>query len=516
METTLNEVRAEKPQSTRDWIQQYGLYALALAAAISVWLQVIRAPLFLDETGSYWQISRGLGQIWARQRLHFPAYSFILWLWTRVFGTSEAAMRSLSVLAMAGAAYLLYRAAREMFNRELSLIAVLIFCIHPMIVIGAVLIRPYAFAVLATNAAIFALLRLREDDSTWMAALFGLLAALIVYFHYLFAAILPAFVACFFVLKRGADRKVVWRQFWIAAAVFTLAFLPVIPGVHYMVGTSGEHVYDPAPVFADVIWTFAPGFLPFVVGGAVVVAMVIAAKTRRQPDAAETSDEGRSDNWRPIVCALLGLVPLLILYGVSAWTPIHMFETRHRLVAVPGIALCWILVIGTYLRRATRLLLCAGIILALGFQYYWGPQSTRNSVTWKYAVEELNREASADNAPVVMCSSFAESDYAPMPVDSVKSSEWLAPLSYYKLNEPVVALPKGLNAQAIRLGSQFLEEATAKHKRFFAAAETPSYPTLDWLAKNAAGAYNVRNLGIYGGEAEVLEFDPREFDPRVK
>lgn len=338
-----------------------------------------------------------------------------------------------------------------------------------------------------------------------MAASFGLLAALIIYFHYLFAAILPAFVVCFFVLKREADRKTMWRLFWVAAAVFTVAFLPVIPGVHYMFRSSGTHVYDPAPVFAEVIWTFAPGFLPFVIGAAVLATMVMVAVVKKKPEQAEAAE-----NWKAIVCLSLGLIPLLILYGISAGTPIHMFETRHRLVAIPGIALCWTLLMSLYLNRTTRMLFCAGVIAALAFQYFLGPHSRRTSTTWKYAVEFLNQNASKDNAPVVMCSPWPEADYAPMPVGAaVNKSVFFMQLSYYQLSVPVVALPRDLNAQAIQIGTQFLAGATAKHERFFAAGDKPSYETLDWLAKTASGTYEVRKLGILGGEVEILEFDPR-------
>src|SRR6201997_5128394 len=95
----------------------YAVYLLALAAAISIWFIPIRVGLSLDETGSYWEIGKGFSQIWSRGlvSLCFPLYTYILWLSTKVLGTSEVGLRIPSVLAMFGAAYLLYRAAREMF-----------------------------------------------------------------------------------------------------------------------------------------------------------------------------------------------------------------------------------------------------------------------------------------------------------------------------------------------------------------------------------------------------------------
>src|SRR6185312_1432967 len=119
-------------------------------------------------------------------------YDYILWLFTRIFGTSEAALRSLSVLAMLGATWLMYRIARELFNRDVALLSTIIFCIDPIISFASINVRPYAFGALAITGAIYTLLSLRRNDSTWMAILFGFLSACVLYSHYLFVGILPA------------------------------------------------------------------------------------------------------------------------------------------------------------------------------------------------------------------------------------------------------------------------------------------------------------------------------------
>jgi hypothetical protein len=130
--------------------------------------------------------------------------------------------------------------------------------------------------------------------------------------------------------------------------------------------------------------------------------------------------------------------------------------------------------------------------------------------SWKYALAIAEKNASADNAPVLMCSPFIEGKYAAMPIDSAETKEsgYFAPLSYYKLSVPVVPMPYALNDEAVRIGLRFLEEATRKRRRFLALGDPPSYKTLDWLAQRASGSYDARNLGVFDG-VEVLEFDPR-------
>jgi len=223
----------------------YTIYALALATAISIWFIAIRAPLWIDETGGYWQICAGFSQIWPRHfvTLSSPEHAFILWFSTKLIGTSEVALRIPSLITMLGAVYALYLAARELFDRDIAIIAATVFCLHPVIVFESIDARPYAFGALMVNITILILLRLRNNNSNWLAALFGIAAGCIVWFQDLFVVILPALVICFFVVK-NCDRKTLWRQFGIALSAFTLAFLPVIPIMLFLVRTSKTHVVE--------------------------------------------------------------------------------------------------------------------------------------------------------------------------------------------------------------------------------------------------------------------------------
>jgi hypothetical protein len=480
------------------------LYGLALAGSISIWFIFVHAPLWLDEAGSYWQICAGFSKILSRQGdLSFPAYSYILWLSTKILGTSEIALRIPSIFAMLGAVYLLYLAARELFERDVAFIAVILFCLHPIVTFEAIDARPYAFAVLATNAAILIALRMRSNDSNWLAALFGLSAAWIVWFHFLFIVILPALVLCFAVVKTR-DRKALRRQLGVALAAFTLAFLPVIPGLLSMFRTRQTHVYELAPKLVDLVRILAPGWLLPLICVAIPVALLVSAFATRQRDS-QSHLEGR----HILLCASLGLIPIFILYGVSVGTSIHLFKASHELVAVPGIALCWALVVSRFDSRIFRLLFCVLLLIATAFQSFNPPgASGRAYYTPKYALEFIQKNASVDNAPVLICSNYIESNYAAMPLDSAKDSNYFAELSYYKLSVPVVPMPVALNAEAIRVGSQFLQEAARKHERFLAVGHKPSYGTLDWLTRNAAPTHIVRKLFV-SDEVTVLEFVPR-------
>ncbi|HEX5233709.1 MAG TPA: glycosyltransferase family 39 protein [Silvibacterium sp.] len=499
------QARSDTGVSIPDWAR-YGTYAAALAVAISTWFIAIRSPLFLDETDAFWQISSGFSGLWASQfqPTTFPAYPFILLLATKVLGTREIALRVPSLLATVGAVYLLYLAAREFFSRETATLAVVIFSVHPIIVFASINVRPYSFGALAICATFLVLFRLRRSDSIGIAALFGLLAAVIVYFNFLFVAILPAMVLCFFLVKPGEKHR--WRQFGFALGAFALAFLPLIPGLLYLLRVRNAHVYEKAAKVSELLWTVAPSWLPFVFAGAALVALVVAALTTRPGEARPTKVNG--SNWRAVTaCVSLAFVPLLILYAVSAWTSLHVFTAIHRTIAVPGIALCWAWIAGRF-RPEIRLLFCVALVAATSIAVYRSPDTRQPEYTWKYAIQAAEKNASPDNAPVLVCSNFPEADYLPMPLDSAKTSHLFAPLSYYKLSVPVVPMPRTLNNEAIKVGSQFLRQAARKHERFLAMGDTPSYKILDWLTRSASPNFDVSNLGVFD-QTEVLEFDPR-------
>ena len=137
---------AEPASATRPkndtWLA--AVYGVALLASLSVWFLAIRAPLWTDETLSYWQIAGGFKQIWARsvQGNSFAAYAYILWLTKTLFGDSEIVLRIPSILAMLAAVYVFYRCARELFTWDVSVIATMFFILPRTIAFAAIDVRP--------------------------------------------------------------------------------------------------------------------------------------------------------------------------------------------------------------------------------------------------------------------------------------------------------------------------------------------------------------------------------------
>jgi len=499
------EVRPETPRgfgkrNPKSGRVQYAAYWLAIAVCVSTWFVAIRAPLWLDETISFFLIKGGFAGIMSRQVWpDAPAYSCLLWLWTRAIGTAEITLRISSILPMAGAVYLLYCSARRLFERDLALIATIIFCLHPIVVFASIDVRPYAFAALAVNSSLFVLVCLRDNDSTWLAALFGLTAAFIVQFHLLFAVILPALLLCFFALKNRKGKSF-WRQLGVALVIFALALLPAIRRLLMLRRTGSTHVFSTAPRLTQLGSTLA------VRGSAVVliIGVIFALGTRR------LSFKSLPNRWTILLCLSLALVPALTLFSLSTATPIHVFIPRYELVAVPGIALSWALVASLMDSRPLRLWCALAMVAVMASISFTSASARSHGQSWKAALAFVDKNASGDNAPVLICSGISESDYMVMPTGAaIENSGVLVQLSYYKLGDPVVPLPHSLNEQAMRLGSRFVEQEAYRHERFLAMAFAQSSRTLDWLARDAMGTDYVHELGVFDG-IRVLEFVPRD------
>ena len=491
------QVEARATRNVSDRVQST-LYGLALLASFAIWLIAIRAPLWLDETVSIFLIKGGFAGILSRQVWpDSPTYSCLLWLWTTAMGRGEIMLRISSLLPMLGAVYLLYRAARELFGRDVAPVAAIVFCLHPIIIFASIDIRPYAFASLAINGTLLALVLLRRSNSLRRAALFGLLAACIIQFQLLFAVILPALAVCFVALKLS-DRKALWRQSAAALLAFGIGVVPVIPRLQYMAHTSATHVFSETPTLLELGSTLSLKGMAVIL----VVALLVAAATRR------LDLRTPFDGWAILLCTSVALVPILTLYILSLKTSIHVFVPRYRLASIPGIALCWALLASRIQSRVLPLLICFTLVAATAYIYLTTPFFRQHQYSWKYALAFMEKNAAADHATVLMCSDIPESDHMVMPTGpAIRETGILPPLSYYPLTVPVVPLPRALNAEAMRAGSVFLQQAAARHQRFLAAGFAQSYETLDWLQKRAAPIDSVHELGQFDG-VKVLEFRP--------
>ena len=470
-------------------------YGLLLAVAMGLWLAGVTGPLWLDETYSWWQISAGVTKIWSRS---FPTpsygYSYALWLWQTIFGSKEWVLRVPSLIAMGAAGVVLYRCAREFFTRDVAAAVVLVFAVHPIVQNEAIDVRPYAMGILVVCGAIWSLLQWVKTNSAKYAALLGIFAAATLYFQLLLAVILPALLLAVPPLKRKGFQA---KQLGLALLVFLVGVAPVIPGFLYVAHTAQSHVFDVQPHFSDLMLTFAPEkvLTPFLF---VFLAAALFGTVR--------TPEGEAKNAGAAI-VILGFFPSALLYLVSSTTELHVFVERHRAAALPGLALCWGLMLSRISSPRLRAVFCAAVLLSAAVPVWESPVRNWRFYSWRDALHAADAAAAQDHAPLLICSDLPEADYLPLP-DNALDSPVFAPISYYKVSVPVVGLPRSLNAAAKARIEKFLSSAIPARQRFFVLGFAGSSPILDEIVARTRGSDTIRLLGTYD-QVQVMEFQPK-------
>ncbi len=202
----------------------------ALATLVLGLYQIGRPELWRDELASWSFASRPVSSMIASAR-HTGAtqlaYYLLLHVWMAAFGDSTDAMRSLSVLTMAGAAACVALLGRRLAGARAGLISGLVFALVPSVSRFAQEVRFYAPAVLVATLATLLLLRALDRPSAprWLG--YAACLALLGYVD-LVALSVVAGHAAGAALRLWHDRE--HRPWWfpLAAAGGLAACLPLV------------------------------------------------------------------------------------------------------------------------------------------------------------------------------------------------------------------------------------------------------------------------------------------------
>jgi Dolichyl-phosphate-mannose-protein mannosyltransferase len=94
-----------------------------------------------------------------------PLYFVLIWVWAKAFGTSEVALRSISLLAGVALVPIAYLCARELLDRRAGLIAAALVVANPFMIWYSQEARAYMLLTALTGASFLWFLRARRDPS---------------------------------------------------------------------------------------------------------------------------------------------------------------------------------------------------------------------------------------------------------------------------------------------------------------------------------------------------------------
>lgn len=260
-----------------------------------------------------------------------PLYPWLVHHWMRVFGVSLEVARTLSVLASALTAVLLFRLGRRFVGERAGLYAALLFTFSRFQIFFAHEARPYAVVGLLCVASFHVLLALLESPTRRRAALLALLDAALLYTHYVavFALVAQA-VAVLWVARR--ERSVL-LTFVASQAAAALLFLPCVLRVAAL---------WPLPMAGWLAPPTARGFvveLAKLVGDGTLLALEVVLVAGGLAWIARTTPRAMPPLEPRVLRVLLSwsVVPLVAAWLVSNLEP--MFLARYLLYTAAGIFL---------------------------------------------------------------------------------------------------------------------------------------------------------------------------------
>ena len=210
-----------------------------VAAALSLWIG-LRQSVWFDEAYSIMVAKRSASEIIRLSALdtHPPLYYLILKIWANVFGWSELALRSLSVIFYGASIAVAGCFIKKHFNARAAIYVLTMLLLAPLLMRYGFEIRMYAMASLIGVAATAMLVRAHSSKRWTDWLIYGVLVALGMYTLYYLALLWLAHLAWLVAMDAGRLRKSSWKECrWIGAYTFSLLlFLPWLSSFLKQVG----------------------------------------------------------------------------------------------------------------------------------------------------------------------------------------------------------------------------------------------------------------------------------------
>jgi mannosyltransferase len=204
-----------------------------------------------------------------------PLYYVLAWLWAKLFGTGEVALRTLSALAGTAMVPAAYAATRRLVGSRPAVVVAALTACSPLLVWFSQEARPYALFALLATLTLLCFARVLEQPSPRRLALWAVVCALAVATHY-FSIFVVGPEAIWLLVTLGAPRRVLAALALPVAA--GLALLPIATNVSEQARTSipgsfGERVVQVPKQFLVGFGLYSTGERAIVVAAGLLVVL---------------------------------------------------------------------------------------------------------------------------------------------------------------------------------------------------------------------------------------------------
>jgi mannosyltransferase len=184
-----------------------------------------------DEASVYFASQRW--GLWHVLGDRMPLHTLLLRGWVAVFGSGEAALRSLSLVFAVASVPVLFLVARRLVGQTAAVIATGLFAVNTLVVVEAQAVRSSTLLVFCCLAASYCFLRAVEERSGAWFALYGLAGVLAVCAHFFALWVLAAHALSCLALRRDE------RPLRALAAVYACVAAPAVVLAAAASGTDG-------------------------------------------------------------------------------------------------------------------------------------------------------------------------------------------------------------------------------------------------------------------------------------
>ncbi len=160
--------------TTEGWV----LLALVLVATVIRIITIDNQSFWADEALTVYEAGQSFPAMLhtvASIETTPPLYFVLIWVWAKAFGTSEVALRSISLLAGVAVVPIAYLCVRELLDRRAGLIAATLVVVNPFMIWYSQEARAYMLLTALTGASFLWFLRARRAPSRrnlgWWAGL---------------------------------------------------------------------------------------------------------------------------------------------------------------------------------------------------------------------------------------------------------------------------------------------------------------------------------------------------------
>ena len=203
------------------------LAIVGIAGGLRFWALGTQS-IWYDEFVTVQVASRPLGDLFgtiAKREGSPPLYFFLSWIWTRLFGDGEVALRSLSTIAGILTVAIAYSIARELGqSRRTCRLAALLVATNPLLIWYSQEARPYALFVALAAASLLWCVRAANHGRSRDFLFWGVWSALALSTHYFAVFFVAAEAAWIFLAQRHQ-----WRRFAITCALLGAAAMAAVP-----------------------------------------------------------------------------------------------------------------------------------------------------------------------------------------------------------------------------------------------------------------------------------------------